>query len=84
MLTGVGGVEVLTPYAMLPPYVACRNAVPAGSRFVVAVTVPPESANGPNDPRIVVPSLASAVKETSPVGVPVPEVSATLIGTLKL
>ena len=46
---------------------AVRKAAPGGRRFVVAVAEPLESVNGPNEPRTVVPSLASAVIETSPV-----------------
>ena len=49
---------------------------------MLAVTVPePDSVKGPTDPRIVVLSLASAVKETAPVGVPDDDV--TVIPILK-
>jgi hypothetical protein len=81
MLTGVGGAEVLTAYVALPPYVAVRNAVPGGSRLVIAFTeTPAERVKGPNEPRTVVPSLASAVIDTSPAAAG----GATLTGTVKL
>jgi hypothetical protein len=61
------------------------NAVLGGNRFVLTVTVPPESvknpvpvALAPTDPRMVVPSLASAVSETFPAGVPEPERTVTV------
>jgi hypothetical protein len=80
IVTAVGGVDVLTAYVALPPYVAVRNAVPGGSRFVVAFRGPPaERVRGPNEPRTVVPSLASAVIDTSPAAAE----GATLTGTVK-
>jgi len=59
--------------------VAVRKAAPGGRRFVLAVTEPLESVKGPNEPRTVVPSLASAVIETSPVAAD----GETLTGTEK-
>src|SRR5208337_323825 len=55
------------------------DAAPAGKRVVVAVTVPAVSVNGPTEPSTVVPSLASAVNDTSPVAPPL-----TFTVTLKL
>jgi hypothetical protein len=57
--------------------------VPGGKRFVVTVVVPPDSVKGPSEPRTVVPSLAKAISETSPVGVPLPLVGATLTVAVK-
>src|SRR5580704_13142446 len=59
--------DVLIAWVASPPYVAWTKAVVGGIRLVVAVTEVPESVKGPNEPRVVTPSLASAINETLPV-----------------